>query len=241
MPVVAGTMTLGNAISAVRDLIDESSPQFWTNAQITNWLNQGCADIARRAMVLRNQVQVAVFPNIQNYSGPTDMYELYRVEFVPSTGTFTYPLTWMGWQESDQAWGTYQSFPAAWPEIYTTWWNPGSTTTSPSNLQLRLFPVPAQSGVLNVFYYRQVVPAVADTDQLDTIPGWEDLAVEYAIYLCKRKDKEPDWQDAFSFYEQKLNDMIQITGTFQDQAGTFSTGQGQWPPWAIGSYGGSDW
>jgi hypothetical protein len=106
---------------------------------------------------------------------------------------------------------------------------------------LRLFPVPAQSGVLNVLYYRQVVPAVADTDQLDTIPGWEDLAVEYAIYLCKRKDKEPDWQDAFAFYEQKLNDMIQITGTFQDQAGTFSTGQGSWPPWAIGSYGGSDW
>lgn len=241
MPVVAGTMILSDAIISVRDILDESSAQFWSDLQITNWLNQGCADIARRSMTLREMSTVAVTANVQNYPAPVDIYQLYRVEFVPTTGTFIYPLTFMGYQEADQAWGTYQQFPAAWPEIFTLWNNPGATTATPSTLTIRLFPVPAQSGVLNVFYYRRTVPAVIGTDQLDTVPGWEDLAVEYAIYLAKRKDKEPDWQDAFSFYEQKLNDMIMVTGTFQDQAGTFSTGQGQWPPWAIGSYGGSDW
>jgi hypothetical protein len=160
------------------------------------------------------------------------MYQLYRVEFVPSTGTFIYPLQFMGYQEADQAWGTYQSFPAAWPEIFTLWINPGRTTATPANLQIRLFPVPNQNGVLNVLYYRQVVDAVADGDQIDTLPGWEDLVVEYAVYKAKRKDKETDWQDAFSFYEQRLNDMILLSGTFQDQAGTFSTGQSSWPPWA---------
>ena len=235
------TMTLAEGRTAVRDLIDEDTAQFWTDTQLNNWLNQGCADIARRAMVLRQMAQITVFANTQNYSAPTDMYQIYRIQFVPNTGVFIYPLTFMGYQEADQAWGTYQQFPAAWPEIFTMWNNPGATTASPATLTIRLFPVPAQNGVLQVFYYRQIVTAVADGDQLDTIPGWEDLAVEYAVYLAKRKDKEPDWQDAFAFYEQKLNDMIMVTGTFQDQAGTFSTGQGQWPPWAIGSYGGSDW
>lgn len=95
--------------------------------------------------------------------------------------------------------------------------------------------------MLNVFYYRNFVPAVNDTDQLDTLPGWEDLPIEFAVYMAKRKDKESDWQDAFAFYEQRLNDMIMVSGTFSDQAGTFSTGQASWPPWAIGSYGGGDW
>lgn len=231
-------MTLATARTEVRDLIDEASAQFWTDAQINTWLNQGVQDIARRALCLRQLTPVPVTANTQNYAAPADIYELYRVEFVPSTGSFIYPLTFMGYQEADQAWGTYQSFPAAWPEIFTLWHNPGpSGQVGGSALQIRLFPVPAQAGVLNVFYYRQVVVAVADSDQLDTLPGWEDLVVEFAVYKAKRKDKEKDWQDAYNFYEQRLNDMISVSGTFQDQAGTFSTGQSSWPPWAMGGDG----
>jgi len=236
------TETLATARTNVRDLLDESTAMFWTDAQLNLWLNQGCADIARRAMCLRKFDQIPVAANTQNFAAPTDMYELYRVEFIPTTGTFTYPLSFMGYQEADQAWGTYQSFPAAWPEIFTLWNNPGATTISgDSTLTIRLFPVPAQSGVLNVLYYRQCVFAVADGDQLDTIPGWEDLAEEYCVYKAKRKAKEPDWQDAFQFYEQKLNDMIMVTGTFQDQAGTFSTGQSSWPPWANNMLNSGEW
>ena len=235
------TLTLAQARTEVRDILDEATQAFWTDAQLNSWLNQGCADIARRALCLRKLSTVAVVANTQNYNAPSDIYQLYRVEFVPSTGSFIYPLTWMGYQEADMAWGTYQSFPAAWPEIFVLWSNPGATTQSPATLQIRLFPVPAQAGVLNVFYYRQVVQASADGDQLDTLPGWEDLAVEYAVYKAKRKDKEADWQDAFSFYEQKLNDMIMVSATFQDQAGTFSTGQSSWPPWANAQLNSGEW
>ena len=235
------TITLATARTNVRDMLDESSPQYWTDAQLNLWLNQGVMDIARRAMVLRQITTVAVTANTQNYAAPSDIYEIYRVEFIPSTGTFTYPLSFMGWQEADQAWGTYQSFPAAWPEIFTLWNNPGMAAASPSTLTIRLFPVPAQAGVLNVLYYRQVVQAISDSDQLDTIPGWEDLAEEYCIFKAKRKAKEPDWQDAFNFYEQRLNDMIMVTQTFQDQAGSFSTGQSSWPPWANAALNSGEW
>lgn len=239
-------MNLSTARTEVRDIIDEATQQFWLDSQINTWLNQGCWDIARRALCLRQTVQVPVAANVQNYDAPVNMYQLYRVEFFPTTGTFIYPLTFMGYNEADQAWGTYQSFPAAWPEIVVLWNNPGQSSIDiqpqySSPLQMRLFPVPAQTGVLNVFFYRNVVDAVLDTDQLDTLPGWEDLAVEYAVYKAKRKDKEADWQDAFAFYEQKLNDLIMVSGQFHDQAGTFSTGQSQWPPWAVAGYGGSDW
>lgn len=235
------TWTLAEARTEARDILDEANAQFWTDAQLNTWINQGCADIARRALCLRSMATPAVTANVQNYNAPSDMYELYRVEFVPSTGTFIYPLTFMGYQEADQAWGTYQSFPAAWPEIFTLWINPGRTTASPANLEIRLFPVPSQPGVLNVLYYRQTVLAVFDGDQIDTLPGWEDLAVEYAVFKAKRKDKEADWQDAFSFYESRLNDMILVSGTFQDQAGTFSTGQSSWPPWANAQLGQGEW
>ena len=237
------TATLSAVRTEVRNLIDEQTAAFWTDAQLNGWINQGCQDMARRALCLRTTLQVPVVANTQNYPAPANMYQLYRLEFVPSTGTFIYPVTFMGYNEADQAWGTYQQFPAAWPEIAVLWNNPGSVTITgnSSPLQIRLFPVPAQSGVLNVFYYREIVTAVNDSDQIDCLPGWEDLATEYAVYKAKRKDKESDWQGAFSFYEQRLNDLIMISGTFQDQAGTFSTGQGMWPPWAQGGYGGSDW
>jgi hypothetical protein len=238
------TQTLSDAIEAVRDILDEANPAFYTDEQLTRWLNQGCADIARKAMCLRNIVEVPVTAETQNYQGPADMYELYRIEFAPTDSSFTYPLTFMGWQEADQAWGTYQSFPAAWPEIFTLWNNPGPTSgvqaeTSP--LMIRLFPVPAQGGNLNVLYYRNVVPVANDGDQLDTLPGWEDIVVEYAIAKAKRKNKERDWQDAMNFYEARLNDAIMVSATFQDQAGTFSTGQSSWPPWANGMMNSGEW
>jgi hypothetical protein len=59
--------------------------------------------------------------------------------------------------------------------------------------------------------------------------------------MAKRKDKEKDWQDAYAFYEQRLNDLIMVSGTFQDQAGTFSTGQSAWPPWANGMMNSGEW
>ena len=55
-------VTLLQARTEVRALLDESSANFWTDDQINSWLNQGCSDIARRAEVLWQEVIVNITP-----------------------------------------------------------------------------------------------------------------------------------------------------------------------------------
>ena len=139
---------------------------------------------------------------------------------------FIYPLDFMGYNEMDQAWGVYQTFPAAWPQAFTLWGNP-------PNLTIRLFPVPDQGGYLNVFGYREPVPAVNTTDSVDVLQGYEEAIVEYAVFKAKRKDKDPSWQEAKQQYEAILTDAMDNTGWYTDLPNQFTTGQSQWPPWAL--------
>ena len=221
------SVQVSTAITQVRDLIAESSAAYWTDAQIQGWLNQGCADFARRTRTLRDKQQVTVSANVQNYNTPSNYYAVYRLEYQPaSTGqVFIYPLDFMGYNEMDQAWGVYQTFPAAWPQAYTLWGNP-------PNLQIRLFPVPDQSGVLNVFGYRQSTDTNLTTDYIDVLQGYEEAIYEFAAYKAFRKDNSTQWQDAKNAYEAIVMDATNNTGWYTDQPNTVTSGQSQWPPWA---------
>jgi hypothetical protein len=221
------SVTAATAITQVRALIDEPIAQFWSNAQLQSYINQGCADFARRTRTLRTTEQVVVGANTQNYNAPADIYAVYRVECQPkSTGqAFIYPLDFMGYNEADEAWGVYQTFPAAWPQMYTLWGNP-------PNLKIRLFPVPDQAGVLNVFGYRQSVDTIQPTDLIDVLQGYEDAIYEYAAYKAFRQDNSQNWQDAKAAYEAIVMDATNNTGWYTDQPNSITTGQSSWPPWA---------
>lgn len=222
-------ITLTQATADVRSLLDEPSAQFWQNTELTTWLNQAAADIARRTRTLRTEAQVTVTAGTQNYTAPVDALSLYRVTFVPtgSGQVFEYPLEFMGYNEMDQAWGVYQTFPAAWPQQFTLWGNPPTLT-------IRLFPVPNQAGVLNVFYYRASVDASAGSDDIDVLQNYEEAVIEYCVYKAKRKDNDPTWQEAKANYEMMVGGMVNETGWFTDQPGQFTTGQPNFPTWAQG-------
>src|SRR5271157_6293684 len=113
--------TLATMTTEVRSILDEPNAQFWSNSEITTWINQGCENFAQRTRTLRTQETIQVVAKTQNYITPADIYAINRVEFVPtSTGqVFIYPLDFMGYNEMDQAWGVYQTFPAAWPQAFT--------------------------------------------------------------------------------------------------------------------------
>lgn len=222
------SVTLTNAITEIRSLIDEPNPQFWSNGELTNWINQACENFAQRTRTLRVQETVPVLAQVQNYNTPQNLYAIYRVEFVPTaTGqVFIYPLDFMGYNEMDQAWGVYQTFPAAWPQTFTLWGNP-------PNLTIRLFPVPDQVGFLNVFGYREPNPVVNGSDVVDILQGYEEAVYEYATYKAKRKDNDPTWQEAKAQYEAIVLDATDNTGWFTDLPNQMTTGQSQWPPWAL--------
>jgi len=169
---------------------------------------------------------ITVTANTQKYTAPTDVYRIYRIEFVPTGSQDNYTVEFRGYMEMDQIWGINQQWPASYPLYYTMW-------KVPPTMQIVLYPVPAQAGTLNVYYYEQITPVVSGTDPLDVLEGWEDVVYDYAVYRALRKDADPRWQEFKGTYEDKLLAMIDTTRTFQDQAGTFTTGQAALPSWLI--------
>lgn len=235
------TIVLSQAITNVRSLLDEpasSSSPFWSDAEITTWLNEACADSQRRAEWKQLTQSIPVIPNTQNFSAPENVYRIHRVTFVPQgvpsgQSQNTYTLEYRGQMEMDQLWGINQQWPANYPMYYTLWGNPGTGTQ-----QIIVYPVSSQAGNLIVYYYPNIIPVTATTAMLDTPQGFEDMVYDYAVYRAKRKDADPSWQDFKADYEAKLVSLIDSSRTYQDQANFVSTGQIALPGWLTGSDGG---
>jgi hypothetical protein len=236
-------VTMTTAITNTRSLLDEPNAAFWSNNELGVWLNEACHDIQRRCEILRQKAQLSTTSNEQNVTMPNDTLRIYKMEFVPTAQSIlTYPLEFRGYIGMDQIWGNLQSLPSAWPEFYTLWFQPvgSGATGGPTQLTARLFPVPAQAGTLNVFYYRLCTDAAVSpgTDTLDIQPGWEDATYDYAMYRALRKDADPRWQDAFSVYQDKLVELMSKTHPdYTDQPDYFSTGTGGIPGWLAGNGG----
>lgn len=223
------SVTLAQAITEVRSLLNEPTAAFWSNTELTNWINEGCRDVARRAETKQTTAKITVTPTTQNFAVPSTAYRIHRVTFIQTpTGSSpnTYTLEFRGLMEMDQIWGINQNWPATYPLYYTLWGHP-------PNLKIITYPVTSTPGILNVFYYRQVVNVSTTTDVIDILPGYEDVIYDYACYRALRKDADMRWKDFQQSYEDKLANLIDRTRTFQDQANFFSTGQNALPVWLI--------
>lgn len=229
------SVTIATAITNTRSLLDEVSAQFWSDTQITQWLNEGCADSQRRAEWKQDVATIPVIAQTQSYSAPDDVMRIHRVTFTPTTTTSnqnTYTLEYRGFMEMDQVWGINQQWPAAYPLYYTLFGQPGTGT-----LQIITYPVPSNPGSLLVYYYPQVQANTTTTLNLDAPSGFEDMMYDYAMYRALRRDADPRWQEAKADYESKLTALIDSSRTYQDQAGTFATGQQALPQWLTSSEG----
>jgi hypothetical protein len=150
------------------------------------------------------------------------MIRIHKIEYVPTNSPNTYPVEASNILNLDQMWGIQQNVPSTYPSFYALW-------GSPPNITIKLFPVPATSGTLNVYYYRVPNPVVGLGDNLDIPEGWEDLVSLYCEYIAKRKDADPLWKDAKTDYEAKIADLISRTYEYHDQANFIFTGGGYVP------------
>jgi hypothetical protein len=225
------TITLGDARSEVRALLDSRTTSFWPDNQINSWLNQGCADIARRAEVLWQEAYFTVTPTVQTYSFPNDFLNAHRAEFTLSgaagpAANQTFNLEYRGINQMDEVWGILHGLPAAYPQYFTIRGN---------NVQgffMMLYPAPGATGLLTVYYYRTAVPATNDAMAMDTLPGWVDIVYDYAVYKALRAARDPAWQEAYQLYEKNLAEMVSKTRNMTDQAEQVTTGSAQWPIYA---------
>lgn len=220
------SVTLAEAISEVRFLLDETTPQFWTNTMLTQWINQGCQDIARQAQTLWMQKTITAVATTQNYDLPTDFLGVHRLTFSFPTSDQTYAIEFRGINEMDEVWGILHHLPAAYPQSFYIWINPTK------KMYFAVYPVPASGGVFTLYYYREAVPATGTTDKLDITTGYEDIVYEYAVYKAKRRDRDPTWTTAKQLYDQMLLNMMDKTRRFSDLGGQFTSGVPQWPLYA---------
>ena len=220
------TTELSTALTEIRDFLDEPSAQMWSNSQLTSYINLGQADVQRKAEALRQLVSIPVIDNVQKYIAPSDILRIYRLEYIPTGSQQTYGLEFRGYNEMDAVWGTYQQYTGAFPSLYTLW-------AQPPTLQIVAYPVPSQTGTFNCFYYRQAVPVVEPTDTLDCLPGYESVIYDYAVYRALRQDADPRWQDQAQLYTDNLQQLINMSRTFTDQANFFSTGTSNVPAWLV--------
>jgi hypothetical protein len=225
---------MSTAITEVRALLNEPNAQFWTNAQLQSWLNQGCQDVARRAETLWQEINITTIPNQQNYPFPSDFLNMHRAEFSIFNSDQTFNLEYRGINQMDEIWGILHSLPAAWPQYVTIRGN------SVQGFFMMLYPAPAASGTLTCYYYRQAVNA-STTGNLDCQSGWEDIVYDYAVYKAKRADQDPTWQDALALYQGNLGEMINRTRNMTDQAEAVTTGIPQWPIYAYGDSSSGIW
>lgn len=227
---------LSTVLANVRSNIEEASTRFWTDNEITEWINNGARDIARRAEVIQSfSTTIAAVVGQAKYALPSNVIRLHRVEFAPTGQTQVYPLEISTDQELDNIWGLNPNSQSSYPSYCTIWGTPG-VTASDAVLMLRVFPVPNSAGVFNLYYYRMPYRFTSGSGgelaKVVEVPeGWDDLVVMYAEYEAKRKDRNPSWKDSKDIYEEKVAQMIEQTRQWHDQAGSIQTPNSYLPSW----------
>lgn len=234
-------VSLSSAITAALMTLDDENSYYYTSAELTQWINDACSDISKRAEVLQGIDTILTTPNQQQYTCPPQMTRIAKAQWQqtspgqpsavanPTSNIgFTYTLEYRGISELDSVWGNNHSIPSAYPRFYTL-------LQQPPALQLILYPVPSVNGTLTLIYYRIATPVVNTTDLLDIPEGWEPCVREYVCYMAYRKARSPEYQVAKQAYEDELTEMINKTRRFADAQSQIYNGTSNVPGWLYGS------
>lgn len=217
--------TLLSMRTKVRRRLDESTARFWTDADLNEWINEGAREVARRAETLQATTNISSVADTQQYSLPSNVFRVHRVEFTrdPSRST---ALEYRDFNTMDSIWwGSHYMSPGD-PYWYTMW-------GFPPTLAMIVYPTPPDSiaDAFKVYYYRMPATASADGDSVEIPSGWDDIILDYCEYSAFRKDADPRWSDAKALFEAKMQNMVDTTRRWTDQAGSYDTGIGPLPRW----------
>ena len=217
--------TLAQSVTQVRSLLDEATAQFWTDAELESWINQGCEDVARRAETLWQEVTINVTPLVQNYPFPLDFLNCHRAEFPLVEHRSDLQPGVPGHQPDGRDLGHPPHLPS-----------PGRSTSPSGGTGPGLLPdalsLPGAPGHASPSTTTARPSPSRPTQNIDVQPGWEDIVFDYAVYKAKRKAQDPTWQEAFQLYNGNLAQMINKTRNMTDQGEQITSGIPQWPVYA---------
>lgn len=228
--------TLGAALDSIRSRLNEPTAVYWDDQDLRRWVNEILKDMARRTECLRGTYSQAAVVGTTSYTpaftATTNMFRLYRVEFIPTGQTDVYPLEYRDPNACDEIWGLWQQQTQGIPSIWTSW-------GSPPNLTLQVFPGPSVAGNLKLWYYRLptflAIDGSDDGEDLDLVEGWDDILYDGVEYKALRRDSDQRWTEAKQEYEEHLQAMSEATTRFTDAAGMVTTPSGGYiPQWLYG-------
>jgi hypothetical protein len=217
--------TLGALKLKVRRRLDETNVRFWKDEDLTDWINEGAREVARRAEVLQHTTSINAVANLQQYSLPNDTFRVHRVEWSRD-GNASTALEYRDFNSMDSIWWSQQRTSTGDPYWYTMW-------GFPPQLNLIVYPTPDTDilAAFKVFYYRLPGLALTDTQVVEVPAGWDDVILDYCEFSAMRKDADPRWQEAKALFEDKLGHMVDSTRRWTDASGTFTSGSGPLPRW----------
>ena len=194
-------LTVTQALTRVRDYLDEATESRWTNAQLRRWMNDCLDDMSRRTLAIRDTVTLASVAAQAEYTVTGSVLEITACYWTDGSGNLC-PLSPVQWENADSVWGMWQNQQSLNPAVYTTW------GYAPS-LKLRLYPVPNVSSRNIVLKVARIAThldetGAGDAAAIDFPEAWAPTIVRYTEAMALRKDRDPRWQDALSLYDAEV-------------------------------------
>jgi hypothetical protein len=219
--------TAQQLIDRVRVRLDETTPAFWTDAQLLGFLNEGLRDAGRVTRHIQDRVTLNWLGNTPEAVLPESIIEVELVYWLPGDGR-QIELTGQSFDTMSQVWGQFQNQRVGEPVTYSLY-------GVPPQLRMKVYPTPQLAGQVSMFVRRMPAQCAALGDTVEWPPAWEDLIEDWVEMAALRRARDPRWQEAFAMYREK-RDELDTNGSYDANPDHFVYDgiHGVLPRWLIG-------
>lgn len=192
----------------VRYAINGIDDEFWSDAEINSYLNEGAKVLVAETQPLQSFFQKALVSGQQEYVLPADFDEEFTVQIHDGVNNYdVYPIHSSEAQQSN-AWSGRPTYFYLRKDVASRY-DQDTTTSNITETSLGLgpnagrsvigfTPIPDSSSyTLNLFYFSKHFQMVNDSDVSPVDVTFHRAMIAYAAALCKQKD---DSYGEFSFH-----------------------------------------
>lgn len=183
--------TLAQLITAVRDEVSEPTAGFWSDAEITRWINRANYDLAAVAGIeSATSGTITTIDGTESYTTPTGFGLVEQVEWVDPNNSDTFLLlTPMAVENRVDGKGQPTGFFILGDLLFLT-------------------PKPDAAYTLRVWFYKAGVTLTLTTDTPIIPSRYHDLLTLFAVSQAKRKADDPAYTTYLSDYISGRNGMV---------------------------------
>jgi len=172
------SLTLSDAITQVRGVLNEATASFWTDAEITYWIQEGCRDFSSKTLMVEAEDDITLVAGQLSYDSTDEPFiatviEPYAAIYYTNAGDYKGIL-----KTHPRKLGNLHKFTAGTPLFYTL-----------HNRKIYVWPLTTATEVaagakINLLYSKVTDDVTEITDEYQHIP------IIYAMARAKMKDQK---------------------------------------------------